>query len=91
MTLLSLANDDASRQEITTAASIQYRLTSFFFRFLTGSCVSRSGDAAVPAARFLALIAIFVQRGRRRFRSVLDTENYGPHLSCGIAGRCRKV
>lgn len=33
-------------------------LTSFFFRFFTGSGVSSSGDAAMPAARFLMLITI---------------------------------
>jgi hypothetical protein len=36
-------------------------LTSFFFRFLIGSGVSSSGDAAVPAARFLTLITVLFE------------------------------
>ena len=56
-----------------TATSIRYRpahqlqkrwLTSFFFLLLTGSGVSRSGDAAIPAARFLTLITTLVRRER---------------------------
>src|SRR5436305_6725190 len=39
-------------------------LTSFFLRFLTGSGVSNSGEAAAPAARFLTLITTCTQKGR---------------------------
>jgi hypothetical protein len=37
-------------------------LTSFFLRFFTASGVSSSGDAAVPAGRFLALITTIDRR-----------------------------
>jgi hypothetical protein len=41
-------------------------LTSFFLRLLTESGVSSSGDAAVPAARFLTLITTNRSKGVAR-------------------------
>ena len=70
-------NQDARRRVITKTTNSQGEptksnagkcLTSFFFRFLTGSGVSRSGDVAAPAARFLTLISTLADRkGRLRF------------------------
>ena len=57
--LLDLNDVYQGQRTISTARNA---LTSFFFRFLIGSGVSSSGDAAVPAARFLTLIPILFKR-----------------------------
>lgn len=59
LALLDLNDVYQGQRTISTARNI---LTSFFFRFLIGSGVSSSGDAAVPAARFLTLIPILFER-----------------------------
>ena len=59
LALLDLNDVYQGQRTISTARNI---LTSFFFRFLIGSGVSSSGDAAVPEARFLTLIPILFER-----------------------------
>src|SRR5437763_969118 len=61
-------------QDVRQAHRLQQRLlTSLFFRFFTGSGVSSSGDAAMPAARFLALI-MTVGSGGKRYGTVSGTQ-----------------